>query len=102
VRYGAGGQYVYKAVSQGVACDNSVFGDPAKGLQKACSTAPVPPADWVKCADENGVCSLGGTYTVAYGANGSFRYKTATGAVACNNTTFTDPLTGALKACYYR
>src|SRR5258706_16345383 len=46
--------------------------------------------------------SFSGTASVAYGANGAFNYKTATGSIACNNATFGDPIFGTVKACYYQ
>jgi len=61
------------------------------------------PSGYTFCANENGTCSFsGGTASVAYGANGSFFYKSATGSIACNNATFGDPLVGIGKACYYK
>jgi parallel beta-helix repeat protein len=37
VRYGANGVYVYKAATDGIACSNSVFGDPAPNVPKQCA-----------------------------------------------------------------
>jgi len=48
VRYGATDKWVYKTVTTSVICGNSVFGDPAVGINKTCeyasdtSTAPAP------------------------------------------------------------
>jgi len=36
VRYGANGLYAYRTVTDGTACSNSVFGDPAPGMAKRC------------------------------------------------------------------
>lgn len=36
VRYGAGGAWVYGTAKDGIACTNTTFGDPVKGVQKAC------------------------------------------------------------------
>jgi hypothetical protein len=36
VQYGAEGRYIYKTLSNGVSCSNTVFGDPAPGLPKNC------------------------------------------------------------------
>jgi hypothetical protein len=70
------------------------------------TNTPAPgggPAGYTFCANENGTCSFsGGTASVAYGANGSFFYKSATGSIACNNATFGDPLPTVGKACYYK
>jgi hypothetical protein len=61
------------------------------------------PSGYTFCANENGTCSFsGGTASVAYGANGAFFYKSATGSIACNNATFGDPAVGIGKACYYK
>jgi hypothetical protein len=102
VRYGADGKYAYQTATGSIGCNNGVFGDPIVGTVKACSTAPVPPSGWTKCADENGTCTVSGTVTVAYGANGSFVYQTVTGSTGCNNGTFGDPIVGTVKACYYQ
>jgi hypothetical protein len=39
VRYGADGLYATRTVTGAVACTNTVFGDPARGLVKSCSYA---------------------------------------------------------------
>ncbi len=55
------------------------------------------------CNYENSACSLppGMKATVYYGANDKFFVKTGlTGTIACNNTTFGDPIGGVVKACY--
>jgi hypothetical protein len=36
VRYGAGGRFVSRRAFNGIACNNSVFGDPFVGADKAC------------------------------------------------------------------
>jgi hypothetical protein len=56
---------------------------------------------WRQCAKEDGTCSFDGTKNVAYGANDRFFYKTATGSIGCNNSTFgDDPIRYVVKACY--
>ncbi|GCE10587.1 fibronectin type III domain-containing protein [Tengunoibacter tsumagoiensis] len=102
VRYGANGHYYYQTATGSIGCNNTVFGDPIVGTFKSCSVAPVPPTSWTKCADENGTCAVTGTVTVAYGASGKFIYKTESSNTACNNSTFTDPIVGTVKACYYK
>jgi hypothetical protein len=102
VRYGASGSFVTQTFSDGVDCNNTVFGDPIVGVFKACYVvggASVPPAP-VKCADENGRCEFTGTRQVRYGANDSYVRQTFTGGVDCNNSVFGDPLVGVGKACY--
>ncbi|MFL6716164.1 MAG: hypothetical protein ACJ8G3_07370, partial [Burkholderiaceae bacterium] len=56
---------------------------------------------WSQCASENGSCAFGGTRQVRYGANGVYDYRSATDGIACDNTTFGDPLYGVVKACSY-
>jgi hypothetical protein len=36
VRFGANGVYVFKTLTNGTMCSNSVFGDPLSGVQKQC------------------------------------------------------------------
>ena|GEM_PF-7101643 len=51
---------------------------------------------------EGGTCAFSGKKTVAYGAQGSFLYKTFTGGTPCTGAAFggTDPLYGVAKSCY--
>src|SRR5262247_2765659 len=56
VRYGANGAYFYKTLSNGTACTNAVFGDPAPGVPKQCdytaaTTTTPPPSSWTFCAN---------------------------------------------------
>ncbi|GCE10610.1 carbohydrate-binding protein [Tengunoibacter tsumagoiensis] len=102
VRYGANGHYNYQTATNSIKCNNGAFGDPINGTKKTCDVAPIPPTSWTKCADENGTCAVTGTVSVAYGANGKFIYKTESSNTACNNSTFTDPIVGTVKACYYK
>jgi hypothetical protein len=116
VRYGANGTYAYKSATDSIGCNNATFGDPIYGVAKSCSyatatsttttTAPVTttvaaPTTWTACAAENGTCSFSGTHQVRYGANNTYNYKSATGAIACDNTTFGDPIYGSVKTCDY-
>lgn len=58
----------------------------------------------VRCAAEGGRCALpaGTPATVYYGANGRWFSRSAvSGAAACNNAAFGDPIHGTRKACYY-
>jgi hypothetical protein len=96
VAYGANGAFSYRMPTGSIACNNATFGDPIYGVVKACYRKPA-----THCANENWTCSFSGTQSVAYGANGSFSYRTATGSIACNNATFGDPIVGVVKACYY-
>ena len=59
------------------------------------------PPGYAFCANENQRCNFSGTKDVAYGANGSFKYKdNISGGIDCNNSTFGDPIPGVGKACY--
>ncbi len=44
IRYGADGKYVYKTATGSIGCNNTVFGDPIRGVVKSCwiSTTPSP------------------------------------------------------------
>ncbi|HKX44882.1 MAG TPA: hypothetical protein VJO99_27240, partial [Burkholderiaceae bacterium] len=102
VYYGANGSYTSMGVVSGsIACNNTSFGDPSSGTAKACYYVAA-----VKCAAENATCTVpaGTTATVLYGASGRYIGRVVPGgtAVACNNTTFTDPLVGSGKACWLR
>jgi hypothetical protein len=96
VAYGANGAFSYRMPTNSIACNNASFGDPIFGVAKACYRKLA-----THCANENGTCSFGGTQSVAYGANGSFSYRIATGSIACNNATFGDPIPGVVKSCYW-
>jgi len=112
VRYGANGSYAYKSATDSIGCNNATFGDPIYGTVKSCSyattsststttTTTTAPTTWTRCAAENGTCSFSGTHQVRYGANNVYSYKSATGAIACDNATFGDPIYGVVKACDY-
>jgi len=61
------------------------------------------PAGYTWCAGENGSYTFSQTVDVAYGANGTFVYKTGvSGTIAFNNATFGDPIVGVAKAGYYK
>jgi parallel beta-helix repeat protein len=103
VRYGANGVYVYKTLTDGTTCTNSVFGDPIYGAAKQCyvggSATVAPSGSWNFCANEGGYCGFSGTLQVRYGANEVYVYKTLTGGTACTNSVFGDPAYGVAKHC---
>jgi len=102
VRYGANGSFLSKTLTNGTACTNAVFGDPAPGTPKQCAIGArptPPPMEWTFCAPEGGVCTFTGTIDVRYGANGSFFFKTVTDGTACTNQVFGDPAPGVAKSC---
>ena len=110
VRYGANNVYATRTASGSIGCNNGVFGDPVPGIVKTCqyasdvsaTPAPAPAIEtWTACGTENSTCSFTGTRQVRYGANNVYAIKTASGAIACNNGTFGDPLFGVFKSCSY-
>jgi len=107
VAYGANGSFNYKTgVSGTITFNNATFGDPIVGVAKAGyykTSTKVGPAGYTWCADENGSYTFNQTVDVAYGANGAFVYKSGvSGAIAFNNATFGDPISGVVKAGYYK
>lgn len=108
VAYGVNGAFRYGGTSSDVTCSDGTFGDPAVGSVKACYALDgsaqynTPPPGYTSCASENGTCSFSGSASVAFGANGQFNFRGAAGSIACNNSTFGDPIGGTAKACYYR
>jgi alpha-L-rhamnosidase len=60
------------------------------------------PTGYTECAAENGTCTVDGTESVAYGANGIYTYTTesSSGSVACTDTALSDPDYGVVKSCY--
>ena len=79
----------------------------ADRLKAPPSTEPAPAvASWIKCSSQNGTCNYpAGTQTLRYGDGTSWIKKSvATGAagfIGCNNTVWTDPKPGIVKACMY-
>jgi hypothetical protein len=69
-------------------------------------TLLTPPTGYSFCSSEGRQCVFGGpalsvTAYVAYGANGSFVFQSATNATNCDNNTFgEDPAPYVPKACY--
>ena len=67
------------------------------------SGEPTGPAGYTFCSWENERCSFTGTKDVAYGANGTWTYRTGvTNGIDCNNGVFGDPIPGTFKACFIR
>ncbi len=97
VAYGANGKFSYRTATDGVSCDNGIFGDPIRGVVKTCYVGPEP---YTFCSNEYQSCRFNGTRNIAYGANGKFFYRTASQSVDCSNETFGDPIVGVEKACY--
>jgi hypothetical protein len=111
VAYGANGGYIYLlAVKDNVKCTNGEFwdNDPKPGVSKSCYVynGPSRLAQSEMCAAENGSCSVTGSRTVWFGANGQFVPKnisqddTAITSVACTKGNFgSDPNRGLPKYC---
>lgn len=101
VAFGAG-THAYRTINGPAKCDSATFGkDPEPGVLKSCYLAPAGgPPGAVKCASEGGQCRVDGRRTVAFGANGAFRFMTVSGVAACTATAFgADPVSGA-KSCH--
>ena len=100
VRYGANGfSPAYGTFTDGVGCDNGVFGDPIPGAPKECSVFDVSTRSFVFCAVEGGSCSFSGTQIVRYFARNIAAYGTFTDGVGCDNGVFGDPIFGVQKEC---
>lgn len=96
--YGNNGKFFFGPISRqypnALACNNSIFGDPAPGANKACWFTNL-----ALNANEGGSANVNGE--IAYGANGLFTYKKFNGFYTCNTTTFGgDPVPGVNKSCY--
>ncbi|MFD9192623.1 alpha-L-rhamnosidase [Streptomyces phaeochromogenes] len=102
VMYGAFGAFATATATGNTPCTDATFGDPISGESKSCYTATGgPPGYATACSAEGGTCAFSGQRTVAYGARGSFLYKSFTGGTGCTTAAFgTDPLPGVSKSCY--
>lgn len=101
VRYGHGGKWHYKTFTNGVACKNSVFGDPAPWTFKRCEYLKKSKTYWKYCAKEGTKCKFSGTKKVRYGVHGNYKYKTLEGGAYCTNDGFNgDPMPLVKKHCY--
>ncbi|MCX7357649.1 MAG: hypothetical protein NT015_05850 [Alphaproteobacteria bacterium] len=101
VFYGAGDRYTTRALTNGTACTNAVFGDPAPGVRKACYTeAGSPVRGGAVCANEGGRCAFNGSRYVYYGAGDRFAVRLLTNGADCTNAVFGDPTPGVRKSCY--
>jgi alpha-L-rhamnosidase len=58
------------------------------------------PTGFTQCASENGTCSVTGTQSVAFGANGIYSYTTESSSTACTTAALADPDYGVIKSCY--
>ena len=103
IAYGAPGSYVYQSVPAGSAqpCTTATFGgDPLFGTLKSCYVAPAGgPQGYQQCATEGGTCTVHSTRTIAYGLNGAFAHRPATGSIPCTNAEFGDALPLVVQGC---
>ena len=102
IAFGAGSRFNYTSAASATSCSDSVFGDPNVGVVKWCYAETAAPATdiWPQCASENGSCSFSGFMTVAFGANGNYKYATLAGGTPCTDAVFGDPDVGTVKTCY--
>jgi len=103
IAFGAGARFNYLQTSSATTCNVTNFGDPAPNVPKWCYVQTAQPASpgWQQCATENQNCAYSGLMTVAYGANGAFKFATlGSGGTACDNAVFGDPAPNVAKACY--
>ena len=57
------------------------------------------PAGFTTCASEGGTCTVNGTQTALFGANGIYTYKSVNASFVCNGTNFNDSDYGFVKTC---
>jgi hypothetical protein len=110
VRYGTDTQTATLSLTDGTACSNSVFGDPAPWQSKSCSVADdssqlaatsTGSSTWVSCGNEGQTCAFTGTHAVRYGTASQFVTLSFSGGVSCSNAVFGDPAVGIAKSCQY-
>jgi hypothetical protein len=104
VLYGIDNRWTQKNnLSGAVGCNNSFFGDPARGTYKVCTVSDCRKlGSNVVCANENGKCFIpqGQQCTVQYGTSGKSAEKPFIQAsIDCNNGVFGDPYRGRGKEC---
>jgi len=103
---GAWNTYEGTVSSGGVACTNTVFGDPLTGVVKKCNVEVTGDVTgWVLCAGPSETCSFTGTKVVKYGFLNSFNYQLHNGNAECTDDVFGDPnplieIFGDTKSCY--
>jgi type IV pilus assembly protein PilY1 len=97
---------IYFGTSKTGDCDNTknytLGGSTVKSYGTIERRSSPLPSDATLCSAENTNCEFTGVKEVWYGARNSWRVVPAQGGIACNNTTFGDPIGGTLKSCYTR
>lgn len=122
VRYGAGDRFYYRNVSGSFTCGTALFGDPFYGMSKTCqvrtgvavaasgtlttettgnggTAGAAASGTWNRCGGEGAICSVSGSTTVRFGANGLYAQRTVAGQFLCSTSVFGDPAPGATKGC---
>ncbi len=79
VRYGANGVYVFKAVTNGTMCSNSVFGDPLTGVAKQCHIQGSGTFTITASAGSGGAISPSGSVQIASGGSQTFTITPSNG-----------------------
>ena len=105
VAYGAAGSFAYKdGVTGTITFNNATFGDPiAKTVKSGYARISGGPEGYTWCADPGGTCGFNRPVDLAYGENGSFRYKCGvTGSFTAVDSTFGDSGRGIARSVYYR
>jgi hypothetical protein len=108
-RYMSRGSAAIIVASLGLAACGNVDGSASNQSVETVQSAliigsPGHALDYVQCATEGGTCVAQGLKYLAFGANGSFFYKTSFSFsnTACSTTAFGgDPAPGVVKACYF-
>ncbi|MEY9860518.1 hypothetical protein ABH935_006155 [Catenulispora sp. GAS73] len=103
IAFGAAARFNYLQTGSATTCSDAVFGDPDNGVAKWCyvQTTQPPSPGWQQCATENQNCSYSGLMTIAFGANGTYKFATlGSGGTACDDAVFGDPTPGVAKACF--
>ncbi len=122
VRFGTGGRWTSRSVSNAVQCDTDAFGDPAPGEPKRCQVRVSgnygggnygtgnygsgnnrnTAQGWSFCAAEGEICRVRGRSEVRFGQGNRFVTRTAYGNVRCDVADFGDPTPGVTKFCEVR
>ena len=78
-------------------------GEYAQYIQPVQPMGPAGPEGYTYICDEDQSYTFTQPVDVAYGANGSYKYKTKVkGTIIFNNTTFGDPISGTVKYGFYK
>ena len=70
--------------------------------ERAAAQVDLLDSNWTYCAPEGGYCSFSGQKEVRYGANGRYRDKVFSDGANCTDGVFGDPISSAVKKCWYR